>query len=309
MTRRILRHILFAIAFLSMNAASAQAVLHHVHGLAFTPDGKALMVPAHVGLAIYRDGRWTTAPGDLHDFMGFSVTKSAIYTSGHPAPSSPLKNPLGLMKSVDGGKSWRQLGLSGESDFHVMAAGYGSGAVYVINPEPNSQMRSEGLHVTVDDGKSWKRTAGSGLSGQITSLAAHPAVAGTVAVGASTGLYVSRDHGATFKRVGLPAVVTGVSFDFDGKHVYFATDAAKLHRLALDGSQPAPLSLPPLERDFVLYVAQNPRDTKELAVATRRRDVYVSRDGGAEWQQIARAGEAVGRRTNERASSRKAPGT
>jgi photosystem II stability/assembly factor-like uncharacterized protein len=298
-----------ALAWLAaLSAASAETVLHHVHGLAFTPDGKALMVPAHIGLAVYRDGRWTTAPGDPHDFMGFSVAKKAIYTSGHPSPTSPLRNPLGLMKSSDGGKSWQQLGLSGESDFHVMAAGYASNAIYVINAEANSRMRQTGLHVTLDESKTWKRGASSGLSGQITSLAAHPTAAGTVAVGTSSGLYLSRDHGGTFERVGQAGVVTAVTFDFDGKHVYFATDAAdRLHRITLEGTQATASSLPPLGRDFVLYIAQNASGTKELAIATRQRDVYLSRDAGNSWQPIARQGEDMRVASNQSAPLRKSP--
>lgn len=288
--------ILFATATFvaAVSAARAEPVLHHVHGLAFTPDGRTLVVPAHIGLALYRDGRWTKAPGPEHDFMGFSMTKRAIYSSGHPALHSPLKNPLGLVKSSDGGKSWQQLGLSGESDFHLMAASYGSNAVYVFNGEPNSRMRQSGLHVTQNDGKTWKDAAASGLSGQIVSLAAHPATAGMVAVGTSAGLYLSRDSAASFKRLGAPAVVTAVTFDFDGKHLYFATDAADtLQRAALDGARSTALSLPALDRDFVLYVAQSPTNSGELAIATRRRDVYLSHDAGKTWQQIARNGDDV----------------
>ena len=276
----------------AFSAARAEPILHHVHGLAFTPDGKSLVVPAHTGLAVYRDGRWRTAPGAPHDFMGFSIAKNALYSSGHPAPGTPLKNPLGLMKSTDGGKSWQQLGLYGESDFHLMAAGYASNAIYVFNPEPNSRMPQTGLHVTQDEGKSWKRAPAAGLSGELISLAAHPTAASTVAVGSATGLHLSQDHGATFKRIGPATAVSAVTFDFDGKHLYFGTEAAdKLHRVALDGTQAAALDLPALKRDFVLYIAQNPNSARELAIATRQRDVYLSRDGGKNWQQIAREGE------------------
>jgi photosystem II stability/assembly factor-like uncharacterized protein len=93
-------------------------------------------------------------------------------------------------------------GLSGEADFHLMAASYGSSAIYVLNPEPNSRMRNTGLHVTLDEGRSWKHVAASGLPNEITSLAAHPNASGIVAIGATKGLYLSRDYGATFKRVG-----------------------------------------------------------------------------------------------------------
>ncbi|HYC48238.1 MAG TPA: glycosyl hydrolase [Burkholderiales bacterium] len=300
--------VLAAIAwFLALPAATAEPVLHHVHGLAFTPDGKSLVVPAHIGLAVYRDGRWSTAPGAPHDFMGFSVARHAMYSSGHPAPGTPLRNPLGLMKSTDGGKTWQQLGLAGESDFHVMTAGYASGAIYVVNPEPNSRMRDTGLHVTLDEGKSWKRGGASGLSGQVISLAAHPTAAGTVAAGTTNGLYISRDHGSTFKRLGAAAAVTAVMFDLDGKHVYFATEPAdKLHRVALDGARPTAVPLPALGRDFVLYIAQNAVNVQELAIATRRRDVYVSRNSGTSWQQIARAGEDMKAASKEGSPLRKA---
>lgn len=272
----------------------AEQILHHVHGLAFTADGKTLMVPAHIGLAVYRDGRWSKAPGPAHDFMGFSLADKAIYTSGHPAPGSALKNPLGLIKSTDGGATWQQLGLSGESDFHLMAAGYRSNAIYVVNPEPNSRMRQPGIHFTRDDGKSWTRTAAAGLSGRITSIAVHPTDPGRVAVGTLDGLYVSQDSGASFKRTGSATPVRAVSFDFDGKHVYFApAEGAMLQRAALDGKGDTKLALPKLDGDFVLYIAQSPTKTDELAIATRSRHVFLTTNGGKSWKQIARAGENV----------------
>lgn len=136
--------------------AAGREILHHVHGLAFAPDGRALMVPAHTGLTVYRDGRWSLAPRPAHDYMGFSVTSGAIYTSGHPAPGAPLRNPL---------------------------------------------------------------------------------------------------------------------------------------RVSLDGRLDASPALPKLEPDFVTYIAQNPVKPAELAIATRRKNVYLSPDAGKSWKQIAREGE------------------
>ena len=275
-------------------AVRAEPILHHVHGLAFTTDGKSLMVPAHIGLAVYRDGRWSKAAGPAHDFMGFSLAQKAIYTSGHPAPGSALKNPLGLIKSTDGGATWQQLGLSGESDFHLMAAGYRSNAVYVVNPEANSRMPKPGIYFTQDDGKTWKRSEARGLPERITSIAVHATDPGTVALGTADGLHISRDSGASFKRVGSAAPVTAVSFDFDGKHIYFApAEGAMLQRAALDGKGDTKLALPKLERDFVVYIAQSPARPDDLAIATRSRHVFLTTNGGKSWKQIARAGENV----------------
>jgi hypothetical protein len=277
------------------SAARTEPILHHVHGLAFTPDGGALIVPAHIGIAVYRDGRWSRAPGPLHDFMGFSVTRQAIYTSGHPAPGSALRNPLGLMKSVDGGKTWRSLGLVGEADFHEMAAGFRTNVVYVVNTEPNSRMPRPGLYYTTDDGKTWTRSAAAGLAGQLINVAVHPTEAGTVAAAATGGLHLSRDFGASFRRLGRSYPVTAVLFDLDGKHVYFVDrDAGTLQRVSLDGRENAALRLPEIEKDFVLYIAQNPARPNELAFATRARHVFLSADGGRSWKQIAREGGGHG---------------
>src|SRR3981189_2219891 len=103
---------LFAVAALiALLAAPARAevTLVHVHGLAFSADGKRLMIPSHFGLAVYENGKWSKAPGPQHDYMGFSATASHIYSSGHPAPGSGLVNPFGLLRSRDGGKTWDQL--------------------------------------------------------------------------------------------------------------------------------------------------------------------------------------------------------
>ena len=296
MTRQLLYKPALLLALLALISTAgilrAEAILHHVHGLAFTPDGKALMVPVHTGLAVYRDGRWSKAPGAPHDFMGFSAAHNAIYSSGHPAPGSPLRNPLGLTKSTDGGKTWQQLGLSGESDFHLMAAGFRSNVVYVVNPEPNSRMPQPGVYFTQDDGKTWRRSAAERLSERIAGIAVHPTDAGTVAMATLDGLYVSRDSGASFKRTSPQMAVTAVLFDLDGKHLYFAAaDGSALHRIVLDGKAKSKIALPKLGRDLVLYIAQSPAKSDDLAIATRQRDVFLSPDGGRTWKQIAREGQ------------------
>src|SRR5437867_9781529 len=143
--------------------AGSPVTLVHVHGLSYSADGKQLLILSHSGQSVYGDERWSKAAGPAHDYMGYSVTRDALYSSGHPAPGSGLTNPFGLIKSRDGGKTWQQLGLMGESDFHTLATSYATNAVYVLNYQPNSRMNQAGIYYTLNDGMKWTRSAAKGL--------------------------------------------------------------------------------------------------------------------------------------------------
>jgi hypothetical protein len=275
--------------------ARAQSVsLRHVHGLAYSSDGKRLMVPSHHGLAIYENGQWTKAPGPEHDYMGFSATAKNLYSSGHPAPGAGLVNPFGLIRSDDGGKTWRKLGLEGETDFHLLATGWNNNAVYVWNPAPSSRMKTPGLHFTLTDGLAWKRASARGLGGEPRALAVHPDDAGIVAVATSEGLYLSRDHGERFSKASADGEGLSALFDLDAKHLWYGSfdGRPKLTRLPLGGGNPVQLALPRLKDDALAYIAQNPARRRELAIATFERSVYLSEDAGQSWRQIADRGAA-----------------
>jgi hypothetical protein len=268
--------------------------LTHVHGLAYSADGKQLMVPSHHGLAVYREGKWSKAAGPMHDYMGFSATRTRIYSSGHPAPGSPLSDPFGLIRSVDDGTSWEKLGLMGESDFHLLAASWNANAVYVWNAEKNSRMSSPGLHFTLNEGFMWQRAPAKGLAGKPRALAVHPGDAKIVAAATSSGIYVSRNSGDSFEPLARGAEGLAVFFDLNGNHLWHSTYDANPHlvRLELKGGAAAPVALPPLKDDAVAYIAQNPANPKEYAIATFERSVYISKDAGKMWKQIADRGNA-----------------
>lgn len=267
--------------------------LMHVHGLAYSPDGKKILIPSHQGLAVYSDSGWSRAPGPQHDYMGFSATKNALYSSGHPAPGTGMVNPFGVIKSTDGGQTWEKLGFEGESDFHLLATGYESNAIFVVNSQPNSKMKEPGIYSTFNDGFSWQRAQAKGLQGDPESIAVHPSDPKQIAAGTANGLYLSRDAGASFQKL-APDEVVSVFFDLDGKHLWFGSvgEQAGLSRLALDSRQTSKVNLPAMEKDGVAYVAQNPARRDEYAIVTFQRSVYLSRDQGQSWKQIAEKGDA-----------------
>ena len=281
---------------LTLPRADAQSVtLHHVHGLAYSAEGKRIFIPSHNGLAVYSDGRWSKARGPAHDYMGFSATKQFFYSSGHPAPNAGLVNPFGLIRSKDGGKTWDKLGLEGESDFHLLATSYGTNAVYVFTHAPNSRMSKRGIYSTFNDGIAWKRAESKGLEDEPLKLAVHPSNNNIVAACTKTGLYFSTDGGDNFKRLASGEQVLAAFFDLDGRQLWFSSYSGKpaLTRLDWSGGKKTNVSLPPLTRDAVAYIAQNPAERNEYAIATFERNVYVSKDQGKTWIQIANRGQTT----------------
>ncbi len=272
-------------------AVAAQPLLPDIHGLAFSADGRQVLVGTHQGLVGYDGARWRKSQGVEHDLMGFAATSRFLYTSGHPAPGSGLVNPLGLMKSRDGGASWEKLGLAGEADFHVAAASWGTPALWVLNGRPNSRMPAPGLYSTVNDGFMWRRAAAKGLEGAAGSLGAHPSDTKTIAVGTQSGLFLSGDAGENFRRLASGRVLA-VSFAADGKSLWFsAASAPMLARIDLASGARSEIATPPLGQDAIAYIAHDPRDGKRHALASFERNVFLTTDGGKSWQQIAERGE------------------
>lgn len=297
-SRRVwLAALLVSLAATASVRAGETVTLAHVHGLSFSADGARIIVPSHQGLAVYADGRWSKAPGPAHDYMGYAATRDALYSSGHPAPGSGMTNPFGLIKSRDGGATWQPLGLTGESDFHVLATGYQNNAVVVFNHEPNSRMSQAGIHFTLNDGLKWQRAAAQGLGPKLSSLAVHPADAKIVAAGTDDGLYLSRNSAGSFERLVGGTRVLAATFDLDGRQLWFSTYAGKagLARIGLNpGAKAQAVALPALIEDAVAYIAQNPVRRAEIAIATFKRNVLLSKDQGQTWTQIAKDGAGNG---------------
>ncbi|MGQ0509988.1 MAG: F510_1955 family glycosylhydrolase [Betaproteobacteria bacterium] len=274
------------------DAPGAEPLLQHVHGLAYTPDGGALLVSSHTGFAAFRGDGWAEIDGPIHDFAGFAMTQSAIYASGHPVPGSALPDPLGLVKSADLGRNWTPLALGGQADLHSIAAGYRSGSIYVLTDRPNPLMQVPGLHHSTDEGRTWRRRAAHGLKGRTLGSAVHPVDPGVVAVASDAGLYISRDSGENFALLDGSQAVTAVTFGHGGTTIWYARAVRRELVLAsLEKRFRQVIRLPRIGLDYVTHLAQNPVDHRTLAVATDRRHVFVTSDSGKSWRQIAKDGD------------------
>ena len=195
----------------------------HVHGLGINPSDGALLVATHTGLFRAPEGEPTAerVADRYQDTMGFTVVgPDRFLGSGHPDGREKLPPYLGLIRSTDGGESWQEVSLMGESDFHVLEASgprvYGFGSNY--------DTRSPEFRVSNDGGESWDMRS---PPGGLASLAIAPddpdRVVSAVQGGpAPDGLYTSDDAGRGWRplsdEVGLLAwTESGTLFLVDGE--------------------------------------------------------------------------------------------
>ena len=169
--------------------------------------------------------------------MGFTPIDSSFFSSGHRF-THRLRTALRL-DQVRCGRTITTLVFEGESDFHLLAAGYRNHAVYVINPSPNSQL-GVGMFYTLDEGQTWQQSQATGLESSPIQIAVHPDEPGTVAAATENGLWLSTDFGSTFAPAFTAEPVTSVAFNLDEDELYFGY--RQLYRLDFAGESTAPSS-------------------------------------------------------------------
>jgi hypothetical protein len=173
----------------------------HVHGLAVDDSGM-LRAGTHEGVRVVGPDGQVSAVGPENDLMGMTGEPGTLrlVSSGHPGPSSPMPNPLGLIRSDDGGKTWRALSLAGEIDFHALAVT----GDFVVGFDG-----VQGLRASTDGGKTWDQKAALGAM----SLAV---VGDQVWATTPDGLLRSTDRAATFAAVPDAPLLWQVSAGVDG---------------------------------------------------------------------------------------------
>ncbi|MFX3623331.1 MAG: F510_1955 family glycosylhydrolase [Ectobacillus sp.] len=265
--------------------------IDHVHGIGYPGNMPGITIATHEGLKVYQDGKWLETKGQNNDYMGFQATKDGFYASGHPEEGSSLKNPLGLVKSTDGGKTLKQLAFYGESDFHYLAVGYNSHSMYLFNEQGNSKLK-KGFYYSADEGKSWKQSKLTGLSAAASMFAVHPDKASVIAMSTKEGIFLSTDYGNTFKlfsdKIETSAITIGAE---DLIYSYTKDKKQGLIKQSFATSQTVEIALPALDtNDHIMYVAQNPKAPSEIAFVTMNTNVFVTADDGKSWKQIAKKG-------------------
>ncbi|WP_079507242.1 F510_1955 family glycosylhydrolase [Mesobacillus jeotgali] len=268
--------------------ASSQKI-DHVHGLGYPGNDKGLYIATHNGLKMFINGEWLETAGQNHDYMGFQATADGFYASGHPEKGSDLKNPLGIVKSTDKGKTLEKIAFYGESDFHFLSVGYKEKVVYLINEEPNSELE-RGVYQSKDQARSWETVKMNGLEAStLGMMAVHPENGGTFAMATKEGIFMTDDYGENMRKSGEFEMVTAAAFSKDALFIS-PVQEQKIKMFKLNPSQEGTaeeLSIPHLNHDNpITYIAADPNQEGRIAFMTILNDLYESEDGGKTWKQL-----------------------
>ncbi|MEH7883690.1 hypothetical protein V7654_05120 [Bacillus sp. JJ1609] len=265
-----------------------------IHGLGYVLNQNELYFGTDHGLVKYVDNKWYSTTKNNHDYIGFQAAAAGFYASGHPEPGTQWKNPLGIIKSIDKGKSFQKLAFYGESNFEYLAAGYLSDILYVVNENSNSKL-DFGIYYSIDQGESWKESKLDGFhANSINMIAAHPKRLNTVGISTDKGLYLSLNNGDHFDKVTEEINVSAVQFE-EHSLLYFSIgeETANLFRMDLFSHKKTEIELPASVsiHNPVTLVASNPKNREEITVVTSKNDIYQTHTHGIKWKTLAKNGE------------------
>lgn len=188
----------------------------HTHGLAVDPeDPGRVFVATHEGFGVWTEAGVERVSESNADFMGFTVGPGGtFYGSGHPGRGEDGPSSVGLVSSTDGGRTWEPVSLSGEADFHALAADEDGIVGY---DAATGQLRLS------PDGEQWEDVdAPTGF----LDLAADPRSERFLGTTGQGVLVASEDGGRTFEPVPDAPRLLLVDFFTDGTVVGVAADGS-----------------------------------------------------------------------------------
>jgi hypothetical protein len=241
----------------------------HVHGLGINPKDGALFVATHTGLFRAPEGdHKPERVGDrFQDTMGFTIVGPDTFLgSGHPDGRDKLPPFLGLVRSDDGGRSWRPVSLLGERDFHVLEAS--GGRVYGYGSD--FRTRAAGFLVSGDNGETWEERE---VPEPLVSLAISRHDPGRIVASGRAALYLSEDAGRRWlPQPGPPGHVAW------GDELTVADADGAVHAAPDAGQRPRPVG----HIDGKPAVLESGPDG-ELYAALHDGTIQRSDDGGHTW--------------------------
>lgn len=277
----------------TLNAVKSGKKIEDIHGIGIASDNTTY-IASHDGLYSTQDvgGSWNKVGTFDADLMGFHLkSDGTMLTSGHPGPKTDLPNPIGILTSKDKGFNWKQVEFTGKIDFHLLTSSVENPEViYGINQMGTGQYGA-GIFKSIDNGEKWEKIEPKGLPDdihQVYSLIIMPDDDQKLLAGTENGVMISEDGGQTFNLFDNSRLITAMAIMPNGTDLisYSITNDGAGVMISKDNGQSWTKIGLDLGEDAASVISVNPKNPDHIAVSTFSTSLYVSEDGGQNWEQI-----------------------
>ena len=253
-----------SMAFISHAKAETLDSVSHIHHVKVV--GSKVLVLTHEGLyELVGKNNMKLIGKEKIDVMGFVSLGNVLVASGHPAVGSKMPNPIGVIKSLDGGLTWKSVSLSGKVDFHFLE-GLGSD-LYGADSQTGKLMHS------ADSGVTWK-TLGANT---FIDIAVSPKKSGVAIAIKDSGLLLTQNAFKSTTKIKGTLTMTQIEwrksglYGLSGSSLYKSTNSGKTWaKQSTFKGAPGLLSA-----------------SDELMLVTVGSDIYTSKNEGKSFRKIS----------------------
>lgn len=263
-------------AFLAVSGTAQAASKSKVFAaLAMTKAQESSPIPTDSGVFLYDE-----TSKDWERIGPVIQSISSISTDPSDPKTIFLACGNGIVRSKDGGKTWRMTSGWRESDITKIA----------IDPQNGQNVYAAsvwGVSSSYDGGETWTRT-NKGLAERYSrTIIVDHLKPKRLLLGTANGIYVSNDNANTWKAIRSSPQVTILRIarsEADTKLWIAGTEGQGVY-LSKDNGKTWSPTAPSLADKNVYAVAVDPDDASKLAAGGWGTGVWVSEDGGKSWSQ------------------------
>ena len=239
------------------------------------------------------------SPSGVVAFPAFGVSVAAVAFDPHNPQTIYVGggDGCGVLKSTNGGASWRKDGLNGCGTYKKNGTGESitalaispSGRVLYAGSEVLGSARGPGVYRSMNGGRSWRRVSDS-PGGDIPILMLDPKNPRTLYTW-TQGVFKSTDGGATWQTLHVPRAVDALAIDpHNPQNIYAGAGFSGAVLKSTNGG--ASWRIVGLKDDDVEALAISPRNPQIIFAGTLG-GVFKSADGGRTWRSFALNGKDV----------------